>query len=94
MHGTNDLESCPVVRLDSEGVNNRVLAPNPTEFAWRIADGSLSDEHRPPTPTLRLWLAERLPRTTATMGPEPATDAALEAWIDAEIAAAADPDPT
>ncbi len=88
MYETRDLEQCPVVRLDSEGVENRVVASNPSDFAWCLADGRSIDDDGRPMPELQAWLAPRLARPAETIRPTWATDNALDVWIRAGITAA------
>jgi hypothetical protein len=87
IYETRDLEVCPVVWLDSEGVGNRVVASDPSDFAWGLADGRFNAVEDGPVRELQAWLAPQLARPAEIARPSWATDDVLEAWIAAGTAA-------
>lgn len=74
-----DLDHAPVVRLDSEGVRNNVIAANLADFARMLAGGKV--DGTPPSRALASLLSLSFPA-----GPAGPSSEEFEAWIDSAIA--------
>lgn len=78
MRDSEDLEASPVIRLDSEGVENNLVAANLTDFAWKLAKGQIDGQ--PTSGRLIEFLRAHIPDPPSTV-PDPRADDRLNAWI-------------